>query len=289
MSGINAHLPSSPRRDCNFCFCALSLLMVTLVLCASDGLAEESDTGSNSAADRFFALPVELEVDSGAANGDAYILRISPLYGSPSANNWTVIHLNLLTIADAPGGVPGRPGNPDPEPGDHVFGIGDLTHASFLTAPSSGKVIWGYGAMLSIPIASDSSLGSGKWSAGPAFRFVYRSGPWNLGMFGGQIWSFAGSSNRGDISQLIVRGAIRRELPNDWYFVSAPIITANWNTAGEKWLLPLGGGIGKVIRVHSKPWALSLQGYYNVVKPDGAPDWSVRLAIIAPLPLGNEK
>ena len=142
--------------------------------------------------------------------------------------------------------------------------------------------------MLSIPIASDSRLGSGKWSAGPAFRFVYRSGPWNLGMFGGQIWSFAGSSNRGDISQLIVRGAIRRDLPNDWYFVSAPIITANWKAVDQKWLVPLGGGIGKVIRIHSKPWALSLQGYYNVVKPDGAPNWSVRLAVIAPLQFGNK-
>lgn len=287
MSGNVTRSPFSPGRARNFCFGTLFFLAATVVLHASDLLAEELDSASQSSADSFFALPVELEVDSGAANGDATFLRISPLYGSPSTNNWKVIHLNLLTLADAPGGVPGRPGNPDPVPGEKVFGVSDLTHASFFTPPSSGKAIWGYGAMLSIPIASDSSLGSGKWSAGPAFRFVYRSGPWNLGMFGGQIWSFAGSSNRGDISQLIMRGAIRRELPNDWYFVSAPVITANWKVEGQKWMLPLGGGIGKVIRIHSKPWALSLQGYYNVVKPDGAPNWSVRLSLIAPLPRRN--
>jgi hypothetical protein len=269
-----------------FC-CAIMVFAMSMMLSSPELFAEESESASQSAADSFFAIPVELEVDSGAANGDATLLRISPLYGKPSTNNWKTIHLTMLTIADAPGGIPGQPGNPDPEPGDQVFGFGDLTHASFFTPPSSGKTIWGYGAMVSIPIASDSNLGSGKWAAGPAFRFVYRSGPWNLGMFGGQIWSFAGSSNRGDISQLIVRGAIRRELPNDWYFVSAPIITANWKAEGEKWLLPLGGGIGKVIRVHSKPWALSLQGYYNVVKPVGAPNWSVRLSVIAPLPRGN--
>ena len=265
----------------------LSLLAAIVVLCASDLVAEESGSASQSAPDSFFALPVELEVDSGAANGDATFLRMSPLWGSPSTSNWKVIHLNLLTIADAPGGVPGRPGNPDSAPGDKVLGLGDLTHASFFTPPSSGKMVWGYGAMLIIPIASDSSLGSGKWSAGPAFRFAYRSGPWNIGMFGGQIWSFAGSSNRGDISQLIVRGAIRRELANGWYFVSAPVITANWKSENQKWLVPLGGGIGKVIRIHSKPWAWSLQGYYNVVKPDGAPNWSVRLSVVAPLPRRN--
>jgi hypothetical protein len=268
----------------NRTFC---LLAAAIVLHTSDLFAEETDSDSTSVTEGFFSLPVELESDFGAANGDATLLRISPLYGSPSTNNWKVIHLDMLTIADAPGGVPGQPGNPDPVPGDKVFGLGDLTHASFFTPPTSGKVIWGYGAMLSIPIATDSNLGSGKWSAGPAFRFVYRSGPWNIGMFGGQVWSFAGSSNRGDISQLIVRGAIRRELPNDWYFVSAPIITANWKAESQKWKVPLGGGIGKVFRVGSKPWAWSVQGYYNVVKPDGAPDWSVRLSIVAPLPRGR--
>ncbi len=267
----------------------ICLVAVAVALQASALFAEESDSDSQSSdTGRFFALPVEIEADSGATNGDASILRISPLYGSPSANNWKIIHLDMFTLADAPGGVPGQPGNPDPVPGgDRVFGISDLRHASFFTPPSSGKVIWGYGAMLNVPIASDSRLGSGKWSAGPAFRFVYRSGRWNLGLFGGQIWSFAGSDNRGDVSQLLVRGAIRRELPNDWYFVSAPIITANWKAAGQKWLVPLGGGIGKVFKYDSNPWALSLQGYYNVVKPDGAPDWSVRLSMIAAIPLGK--
>ena len=27
-----------------------------------------------------------------------------------------------------------------------------------------------------------------------------------------------------------------------------------------------------------------VQGYYNVVKPDGAPDWLIRFAIVAPIP-----
>jgi hypothetical protein len=249
--------------------------------------AEEADSASPTEVGRFFALPVELGADSGASNGDATILRIAPLYGLGSLNNLKIVHIDLLTIADAPGGVPGRPGNPNPQPGERVFGIGDLVHASFFTPESSGKLVWGLGGMLSVPIATDSSLGSGKWSAGPSFRFNYRSGPWTVGAFGGQIWSFAGDNERNDVSQLIVRGAIRRQLPNDWYFVSAPIITANWNASGQKWLVPLGGGFGKVLRVNSAPWALSLQGYYNVIKPDGAPNWSARLSLIAPIPFRN--
>jgi hypothetical protein len=51
-------------------------------------------------------------------------------------------------------------------------------------------------------------------------------------------------------------------------------------------MFPLGGGIGKVVGASSSPWAVSLQGYSNVVKPDGAPDWLIRFAIIAPIPAG---
>lgn len=259
--------------------------LVLVFFRAPDAQAQEPTEQSKES--RFFALPVEIDTDSGAANGDATILRIAPLYGLGSLSNLKIVHIDLITIADAPGGVPGRPGNPNPEPGERVFGISDLVHASFFTPKKSGKVSWGFGGMLSIPIATDEQLGSGKWSAGPSFRFTYKSGPWNFGAFGGQIWSFAGDDGRNDVSQLIVRGAVRRQLSNNWYFVSSPIITANWNAAGQKWLVPLGGGFGKVFKMNSKPWALSLQGYYNVIKPDGAPNWSARLSLIAAVPLGN--
>jgi hypothetical protein len=73
------------------------LPVVAIVFHAPDLFADESDTASTSGADGFFALPVELEVDSG---------------------------------------------NPDPVPGEKVFGLGDLTHANFFTPPSSGKVTW---------------------------------------------------------------------------------------------------------------------------------------------------
>ena len=244
------------------------------LLCTAGIFVHAPNSIAQTETGRFFALPVEIDTDSGAANGDATILRIAPLYGLGSLGNFKVVHLDLITIADAPGDVPGRPGNHDSEPGERVLGLSDLVHASFFTPKTSGKGSWGFGGMLSIPIASDDRLGSGKWSAGPSFRVTYKSGPWNLGAFGGQIWSFAGADERNDVSQLIVRGAVRRQLSNSWHFVSSPIITANWNAAGQKWLVPLGGGFGNVFKVKSKPWALSLQGYYNVIKPDGAPNWS---------------
>ena len=89
------------------------------------------------------------------------------------------------------------------------------------------------------------------------------------------------------MNQLVVRGAIRRELHNNWYFVSAPIIVANWDAPGEKWLVPVGGGIGRYFEMSEKPWALSLQAYYNAIRPDGAPDWVVRLGVVSAITFGK--
>lgn len=158
-------------------------------------------------------------------------------------------------------------------------------HASLYTPAGSDNFIWGAGVMLGVPTASNGQLGSGKWSAGPAFRVTYRNGPWNFSALGGQRWSFAGDAERADVSQLMIRGAINRQFDDGWFFASSPIITANWNAAGQKWLIPLGGGIGRRFDIASDPWAWSVQGYYNVIKPDGAPNWSVRLSIVTAIPL----
>lgn len=270
-------------------FNILHALTLSACLIVSNILfADDKVTSSFSRPSTFFAFPFELDADSGASNGDATIFRMMPLYSFPLSTQWKLVNLNLVTIADTPGGIPGQPGNPDPVTGGRVLGMGDLIHASFATPIKSGNLIWGLGAMISVPTATDQRLGSGKWSGGPSARIAYQSGQWNLGAFGGQLWSFAGDDQRKDISQLMVRALIRRQLPNKWFFVSSPIITANWNAASDqRWLVPLGGGIGKRFSIGKYPWAASMQGYYNVIKPDGAPNWSVRLAMIAAIPLGK--
>jgi len=249
--------------------------------------AGSTDTGS---AARYFAVPIELDLDSGADNGDASILKFAPLYKIPLGKRWSLVNLDLVTLADAPGGVPGQPGNPSPEAGGRAFGLADLTHASFFTPQKSGNFIYGFGAILTLPVATAGVLGSDKWSAGPAFRVVYRNGPWNIGFFGGNQKSFAGSGARPDVDQLLIRGAIRRRLSDNWFLVSAPVITANWNAqSGQKWVVPVGGGVGRRLGPELSPWAVSVQGYVNAIKPDGAPDWVMRLSVVAAIPLGNDQ
>ena len=42
------------------------------------------------------------------------------------------------------------------------------------------------------------------------------------------IWSFAGDSDRDDVSQMLIQYFINYNPPDGWYLSSSPIITANW-------------------------------------------------------------
>lgn len=63
-----------------------------------------------------------------------------------------------------------------------------------------------------------------------------------------------------------------------WYFSSAPIDTVDWEaSSGQRWVVPVGGGGGKIVHFGRLPLNLSLQGFYNAVRPDEYAVWSLRL------------
>ena len=114
-----------------------------------------------------------------AANGDAGILRLSPLYTFPVFENCKLVHMTIITMADAPSGTPVFPGSPD---SGNNTGLADILHTTFYTPASDGKFLWGLGVMLGMPTATANGLGSKKWTAGPALRATYRTELWNLGI-----------------------------------------------------------------------------------------------------------
>jgi hypothetical protein len=68
---------------------------------------------------------------------------------------------------------------------------------------------------------------------------------------------------------------------------SNPIITANGSApSGQRWLVPLGGGIGKRFDVGGSPLAVAVHAYANVIKPDGAPNGLFRVDVVVPIPRG---
>jgi hypothetical protein len=57
-------------------------------------------------------------------------------------------------------------------------------------------------------------------------------------------------------------------------------MTANWEAdSGNRWTVPLGGGVGKIQRFGKLPVNFQLSAYGNVVKPDNGPDWQLRFQV----------
>ena len=72
------------------------------------------------------------------------------------------------------------------------------------------------------------------------------------------------------------------------YLTSSPIITANWEaTSGNKWVIPFGGGMGKLWKVHKQPINTQLQAFYNVQQTTFGPDWTLRLQVQFLFPKGS--
>ena len=157
------------------------------------------------------------------------------------------------------------------------FGLGDMNPTFFFVPQTASNVTWGVGPTFLLPTATGDTLGNDKWSFGPSAVVVITTERFVFGGLVSQVWSFAGDSDREDVNQLLVQPFLNYNLPDGWYLLTAPIITANWEaSSGDQLTLPIGGGFGRVFNIGQQPVNASLQAYWNPVNPDDGVEWSIR-------------
>ena len=70
---------------------------------------------------------------------------------------------------------------------------------------------------------------------------------------------------------------INFNFPRQWYLAASPVLTANWKAdSGERWTIPIGGGVGKVMKVGGLQMNWQIQAFWTAVHPDAGPRWSLR-------------
>ena len=104
---------------------------------------------------------------------------------------------------------------------------------------------------------------------------------WVLGLLTSNIWSFAGDSNRSAVGQFSFQYFISHTFPNGWFITSSPTITANWKKpSDQQWTVPFSLGAGREFHWGSQSITLSMQAYYNVIRPSSiGPNWQLQLAL----------
>ena len=225
------------------------------------------------------SVPLKLSMDFGAPDGSAYFLNLQPVI-PVTVGDWNLINRLIVPLIHVPGFIEGVPELPEGASGSSKTGLGDINYSLFVSPADPGKVIWGIGPSLSLPTATSNQLGTRKWSAGPTAVVLAQPKPWTLGVLTRQIWSFAGESDRSSVSQFLFEPFVNFNLDKGWYLITDPQITANWNArSGNRWTVPLGGGMGKLFTIGKQPINARVEAYYNVVRPDNAPDWNVSLTV----------
>lgn len=192
-------------------------------------------------------------------------------------------NISYVEVVDYPRAVPGMPiGNPRPELGA-ATGLTDVLTA-FLASPKRkhhGPHHWSAGFAMQLPTATDPTIGSEKWSMGPAVEYEYHKGKFFAAFVALQVWSFAGADDRKPVNMLMVKPMITYELSRRWKAVYVPYgITVYWDKpASERAYLPLGGGFQYAFGAGRQEMAVSLQFFKYVLRPSKGTEYDLRLMV----------
>jgi hypothetical protein len=215
----------------------------------------------------FSAVAKQYELWGGQFDRTSNILNVQPVIPVPLSENLTLVNRTIVPIAYQPELAADL---------DSAFGLGDINYTGFFVPATTGNFTWGVGPSILLPTATDTVLGTGKWSVGPAAVGLVTEGPIVAGGLVSQLWSFAGDSDRVNVSLFTFQPFFNYNFDGGWYLTTSPIITANWAASSEQWTVPLGGGGGRVFNIGSQPVNVNAQVFWNAVRPEGAASWSLR-------------
>jgi hypothetical protein len=217
------------------------------------------------------SVPFQFNYDAntGAGNdGDRLTMNFQPVVPVPLGDDWLLITRTIVPVVYQDDVVD--------DGGSSQFGLGDVQQSFFLSPRESGipHVKWGVGPVFLWPTATNDSLGTEKWGAGPAGLLLYQKNPWTVGVLANHIWSYAGDDDRADVNQTFLQPFSTYQLGQGWSVVAQLEATYAWDES--QWTIPFSTGVSKVTHVGRLPLSLGVQGRYWLEGPDGAPEWGAR-------------
>lgn len=261
------------------CRMQFSVWLVCLIF-ASPAAAQHSNGELAKAAQNPIANMVSLpfqnntNFDVGPNKATQQILNIQPVYPVSLNADWNLITRTVVPVISQPSFTPGQ---------DRENGLGDIQFSAFFSPKQAvDGWVWGAGMIAQLDTATDDRLGQGAWGLGPTAVALHLGKTWVYGALVNNVWSVSKDDNRRDVNQMLLQPFINYNFPDKpgRYLSFSPVITADWKAQdGQRWTVPLGLGIGQIMRFGHQPVNLQVAGYYNVERPDLAARWQMRLQI----------
>src|SRR5215469_14996582 len=169
---------------------------------------------------------------------------------------------------------------------ERAAGLGDLAVVELLSPAHSGNWVLGAGPTFIFPTATSEFTGQGKWQAGPSVVAGYPTKKFFLGVFPQQWWSIGGQHGRVDTNQLNLQPIAALFFGDGWDVFYSGNILANWKApSGDIWTVPIGLGVGKVVKLGRLPIKFTLSVQYMPVHPHiSGQEWDVQVQITPVLP-----
>jgi hypothetical protein len=234
--------------------------------------AEELAKLSQNPVGNLISVPIQenANLNYGPLKKTQNVLNIEPVVPIEVSPDWNIITRTIVPVVSQPALFEGD---------SRTNGVAPTDFSAFLSpADPKGGLIWGAGPIVQIPTTSNSKLGSYRWGLGPTFVMLHldKGDPWVYGFLVNNVWS-AGNGAGGSYNNFLLQPFVNYNFGGGLYVVSAPIVTANWKAPGsQQWTVPLGGGVGKVFHFGRLPVKLSLEAYYNAVRPNFGSNWQIQ-------------
>lgn len=161
---------------------------------------------------------------------------------------------------------------PDPT-GGYNTGLGDINIFDIFLLDPIGSTEIGLGPLLTIPTASDKTLGTGKWQAGLSAVAVNVSRQRLLGALIQWQHSFAGQSDRPAVQTLTAQPFIIWNLPDGWYLRSSG--TWTFDLQSGSYYIPVGLGGGKAWKVGKTIFNAFIEPQYSIAHSGAVPRWQI--------------
>jgi hypothetical protein len=222
-----------------------------------------------------FPLQNNTNFNVGPNKGTQDILNIQPVIPIHINQDWNVITRTILPLVWSPSFQPAATVPP--------FGLGPTTFSAFLSPTQDiDGWTWGIGTIAELPTITNKNLGSNVWGLGPAVVAVRMAHPWVYGLLVNTVFSLGGTSGLGGTKYTLttINPFINYNFGEGWFVGMSNITTANWDTGGEKWTLPVGAQFGRLIKIADKlPVNLLVGAYYNALRPTGTGTWQLRTQV----------
>lgn len=252
-----------------------SLALFALAMFSGHASADDAELAkqlSNPIAS-LVSVPFQLNFDGGygSDDGSRQVLNIQPVVPFSLNEDWNLISRTIVPVVWQ-NDVSGFSGD--------QFGFGDITQSFFFSPakPTESGITWGVGPAFLLPTATDERLGAEKWGVGPTGVALKQDGRWTYGVLANHIWSVAGDSNRGDISNTFLQPFVSYTTPDAWTFSVNTESTFDWKA--DEWSVPINVGLSKLVKFGEQPVSLSASVRYWAAAPENGPEgWGGRVGI----------